>query len=116
MLTLPDVVPAQNVLALIQSLRLTPPRLILSPPTQPRRASVALIMRMKPAPELVFEGAVPEGYAGPVIPQEEFGVGLQFDDFLRLGECSVSGERAFVVRAGCNSGAVVGMKDPAPPP
>ncbi|KLT40136.1 hypothetical protein CC85DRAFT_287844 [Cutaneotrichosporon oleaginosum] len=79
-----DTVPAQNVLALIQSLRLTPPRLILSPPTQPRRASVALIIRMKPAPGLVFEGAVPNGYAGPVVPQEEFGVGMQFDDFLRL--------------------------------
>lgn len=80
-----DSAPAQNVLALIQSLRSTPPRLILSPPTQPRRASVALILRMKPAPDLVFEGNIPDGYIGPVVPAEEFGVGLPFDDFLRLG-------------------------------
>lgn len=79
-----DTVPAQNLLALIQSLRSTPPRLILSPPTQPRRASVALILRMRPAPDLVFEGNIPEGYVGPVIPTEEFGVGLPFEEFLRL--------------------------------
>lgn len=80
----PDPVPAHNVLQLIRGLRLTPPRLILSPPTQPRRASVALIMRMKPAPELVFEGHVPAGYGGPVVPAEDFGVGLPPDEFLRL--------------------------------
>ncbi|WOO80370.1 putative protein [Vanrija pseudolonga] len=79
-----EATPAQNVLALFQSLRLTPPRLILSPPSQPRRASVALILRMKPAPELVFEGHVPEGYTGPVVPADQFGVGLPYDDFLRL--------------------------------
>lgn len=80
--------PAQNVLQLIRGLRTTPPRLILSPPTQPRRASVALILRMKPAAELVFEGHIPEGYAGPVIPAEDFGVGLPPDEFLRLRELS----------------------------
>lgn len=78
--------PADNLLSLLQSLRGTPPRLILSPPTQPRRASVALILRMKPAPELVFEGNVPDNYDGPVIPADEFGIGLPFDEFLRLGE------------------------------
>lgn len=81
-----EATPAQSVLALFQSLRLTPPRLILSPPSQPRRASVALILRMKPAPELVFEGHVPEGYTGPVVPADQFGVGLPYDDFLRLGK------------------------------
>jgi len=39
---------------------------------------------MKPAPELVFEGNVPENYVGPVVPADEFGIGLPFDDFLRL--------------------------------
>lgn len=85
-LTFTDVAPAQNVLSLIQSLRSTPPRLILSPPSQPRRASVALILRMRPAPDLVFEGNEPAGYTGPVVPADEFGIGLPFDDFLRLGE------------------------------
>lgn len=85
-LTITDVAPAQNVLSLIQSLRSTPPRLILSPPSQPRRASVALILRMRPAPELVFEGNEPAGYTGPVVPADEFGIELPFDEFLRLGE------------------------------
>lgn len=41
---------------------------------------------MRPAPDLVFEGNEPAGYTGPVVPADEFGIGLPFDDFLRLGE------------------------------
>jgi hypothetical protein len=85
LLTLSESSPADNLLAMLQSLQNTPPRLILSPPTQPRRASVALILRMKPAPELVFEGNVPDNYVGPVVPADEFGIGLPFADFLHLG-------------------------------
>ncbi|KAF9535476.1 hypothetical protein CPB83DRAFT_912535 [Crepidotus variabilis] len=44
----------ENVLPLLaralQRIRLTPPRIISSPPTQPRRAAVALLIRVVPAP------------------------------------------------------------------
>ncbi|KAK1926197.1 hypothetical protein DB88DRAFT_481029 [Papiliotrema laurentii] len=76
--------PAESIHALLTSLRLTPPRLIQSPPTQPRRASVALIIRMKPSPELAFQGRVPEGWTGEVIPEEDFGIGYTIEDFFAL--------------------------------
>lgn len=70
--------------ALFRDLRLTTPRVIQSPPTQPRRASVALIVRLRPAPELVFEGREPEGYHGPIVPEAEFGLSHTLEDFFRL--------------------------------
>ena len=76
--------PSQNIHALLTSLRQTPPRLIQSPPTQPRRASVAMILRMRPAPGLVFAGKEPQGWTGEVIPEEETGLGYGIQDFLRL--------------------------------
>ncbi|ORY25179.1 hypothetical protein BCR39DRAFT_471642 [Naematelia encephala] len=87
MLTRADIPPpssATGVLCLLQSLRHTPPRCIVSPATQPRRASVALIIRMKPGPELAFEGHEPPGWTGEVIPEADFGLGLGMDDFFRL--------------------------------
>ncbi|KAK8845418.1 hypothetical protein IAR55_006131 [Kwoniella newhampshirensis] len=80
----PPGVPAVNLLTLLNDLRLSPPRVIQSPPTQPRRASVALIIRLRPAEELVFEGNEPDGYRGAVIPSSEFGLGYTLDDFFRL--------------------------------
>ncbi|WWD05899.1 hypothetical protein V865_003983 [Kwoniella europaea PYCC6329] len=78
--------PSADLLALLQDLRLSVPRVIQSPPTQPRRASVALIIRLKPAPELVFEGHEPEGYigGGELIKESDFGLGYTLDDFFRL--------------------------------
>ncbi|WWC66899.1 uncharacterized protein I206_100806 [Kwoniella pini CBS 10737] len=76
--------PSADLLALLQDMRLSVPRVIQSPPTQPRRASVALIIRLKPAPELVFEGHEQEGYTGEVIKQSDFGLGYTLDDFFRL--------------------------------
>ncbi|KAJ7071480.1 hypothetical protein C8F01DRAFT_1110696 [Mycena amicta] len=38
----------------LQRIRSTPPRIIASPPTQPRRAAVALIIRVVPPPHAVF--------------------------------------------------------------
>lgn len=75
---------AEDLLSTLQSLRHTSPRLITSPPTQPRRASVALIVRMRPAPSLVFEGYEPDGWTGEVIPKSEWGLGLNLEDFFRL--------------------------------
>ena len=72
---------------MFNSLRRTPPKLIQSPPTQPRRASVALIIRLRPSPNLVFEGHEPEGWTGPVIPQDQFGLGYGIEDFFQLGAC-----------------------------
>lgn len=69
---------------MLLSLRHTSPRLIKSPPTQQRRASVAMILRMHPAPELVFEGHEPAGYKGEVVKKEDWGLGLGLDDFFRL--------------------------------
>ncbi|OCF41715.1 hypothetical protein I317_04419 [Kwoniella heveanensis CBS 569] len=79
-----DTPPASDLLALLQDLRLSPPRVIQSPPTQPRRASVALIIRLRPAPELVFEGHEPDGYTGQVIKEADWGQGYTLDDFFRL--------------------------------
>ncbi|OCF71245.1 hypothetical protein I204_08198 [Kwoniella mangroviensis CBS 8886] len=78
--------PSADLLALLQDLRLSVPRVIQSPPTQPRRASVALIIRLKPAPELIFEGHEPEGYigGGALIKESDFGLGYTLDDFFRL--------------------------------
>ncbi|WVF66452.1 hypothetical protein IAT40_001192 [Kwoniella sp. CBS 6097] len=76
--------PASDLLALLQDLRLSPPRVIQSPPTQPRRASVALIIRLRPASELVFEGHEPEGYTGEVVKEADWGQGYTLDDFFRL--------------------------------
>ncbi|WRT63637.1 uncharacterized protein IL334_000560 [Kwoniella shivajii] len=76
--------PSSELLSLLQDLRLSVPRVIQSPPTQPRRASVALIIRLRPAPELVFEGNEPEGYIGRVISKSDFGVGYTLDDFFKL--------------------------------
>ncbi|WVQ76352.1 hypothetical protein IAR50_006017 [Cryptococcus sp. DSM 104548] len=73
-----------QLLTLLQSLRTTPTRLIQSPVTQPRRASVAIILRLKPAAELVFEGHEPEGYTGDVIARDDWGEGLEFDDYMKL--------------------------------
>ena len=74
---------------LLTSLRQTPPRLIQSPPTQPRRASVAMILRLRPAPTLVFAGREPEGYEGEVISEEDFGLGYGINDFLQLRTLSL---------------------------
>lgn len=63
--------PTPALLSALLSLRSTPPRLIQSPPTQPRRASVALIIRLKP----------PEGLD---IPEYENGVGSTIEEFFRL--------------------------------
>ncbi|KAJ7785916.1 hypothetical protein B0H16DRAFT_1488458 [Mycena metata] len=38
----------------LHRIRTTPPRIIASPPTQPRRAAVSLIIRVVPAPNAVF--------------------------------------------------------------
>ena len=54
----------------------------------PRRSlagrPVALIIRLKPAEGLVFEGNEPAGYSGEVIGKSDWGVGLGLDDFFRL--------------------------------
>lgn len=71
---------------MLLSLRQTSPRLIKSPPTQQRRASVAMIVRMRPSPELVFEGSEPEGWTGEVVKRDQWGLGLGLDDFFRLCE------------------------------
>ena len=76
--------PAHHVLAVLHSLRLTPPRLIQSPPTQPRRASVALIIRMRPSSDVVFAGHEPVGWEGEVVPDSQFGLGYGIEDFFRL--------------------------------
>jgi hypothetical protein len=81
--------PAEDLHSLLHSLRHTSPRLITSPPTQPRRASVALIIRMRPAPSLAFEGHVPEGWTGEVIPKSDWGLGLNLEDFFRLRESRI---------------------------
>ncbi|GFZ50715.1 hypothetical protein JCM24511_08473 [Saitozyma sp. JCM 24511] len=99
----PQCPPAENVLSLLHSLRQTPPRLIQSPPTQPRRASVALILRMKPAPGIVFAGHEPEGWTGEVIPHDEWGLGLGLEDFFRLSWVNhplTTPELLFIRRAG----------------
>lgn len=75
---------------MLLSLRQTSPRLIKSPPTQQRRASVAMIVRMRPAPDLVFEGSEPEGWTGDVIKRDQWGLGLGLDDFFRLREFRAS--------------------------
>lgn len=62
-----------SLLSALLSVRSTPPRIIQSPPTQPRRASVALVLRLTP----------PEGLK---IPEEEWGVGLGLDEFFKLRE------------------------------
>ena len=49
---------------------------------------MALIIRLRPADELVFAGHEPDGWAGPVIPESDFGLGLGLDDFFRLRESS----------------------------
>ena len=43
-----------------------------------------MIIRMRPAPELVFAGKEPEGWTGKVIPEEETGLGYGIQDFFRL--------------------------------
>jgi len=75
---------ADNIHSMLLSLRLTSPRLIKSPPTQMRRASVAMILRMRPSPDLVFEGHEPKGWTGGVVKREDWGLGLGLDDFFRL--------------------------------
>lgn len=77
---------ADNIHSMLLSLRHTSPRLIKSPPTQPRRASVAMILRMRPAPDLVFEGHEPAGWTGDVIKRDQWGLGLGLSDFFRLRE------------------------------
>lgn len=67
----------QALLSALLSLRSTPPRIIQSPPTQPRRASVALIIRLKP----------PEGLS---VPESQAGVGLGLEEFFRLREWATS--------------------------
>lgn len=76
--------PSTALLSLIHSLRALPTRLIQSPPTQPRRASVAIIIRLRPAEELVFEGHEPEGWTGDVVSREDWGEGLELEDFMKL--------------------------------
>lgn len=66
--------PTSSLLSALLSVRSTPPRIIQSPPTQPRRASVALVLRLRPPP-------------GLEIPEEEWGVGMGLDEFFRLREC-----------------------------
>ncbi|KAL0243942.1 hypothetical protein I308_105205 [Cryptococcus tetragattii IND107] len=80
----PTETPSTALLSLIHSLRALPTRLIQSPPTQPRRASVAIIIRLRPAEELVFEGHGPEGWTGDVISREDWGEGLELEDFMKL--------------------------------
>ncbi|KAJ9098706.1 hypothetical protein QFC21_004354 [Naganishia friedmannii] len=60
-----------SLLSALLSLRATPPRIIQSPPTQPRRASVALIIRLKPS-------------VGLEIPPQEYGTGSSIEEFFRL--------------------------------
>jgi hypothetical protein len=45
-----------------------------------------MIIRLRPAPSLVFAGREPDGYEGEVIPEEDFGLGYGINDFLRLRE------------------------------
>ncbi|KAF7367227.1 Nudix hydrolase domain-containing protein [Mycena sanguinolenta] len=52
----------------LHRIRSTPPRIIASPPTQPRRAAVSLIIRVVPAPNAVF----PPESANPVTLSEFF--------------------------------------------
>jgi hypothetical protein len=66
--------PTSSLLSALLSVLSTPPRIIQSPPTQPRRASVALVLRLRPPP-------------GLEIPKEQWGVGMGLDEFFRLREC-----------------------------
>ncbi|KAJ7919057.1 hypothetical protein B0H13DRAFT_1990197 [Mycena leptocephala] len=52
----------------LHRIRTTPPRIIASPPTQPRRAAVSLIIRVVPAPNAVF----PEESSNPVTLSQFF--------------------------------------------
>ncbi|KAJ6519451.1 hypothetical protein C8R45DRAFT_852355 [Mycena sanguinolenta] len=52
----------------LHRIRSTPPRIIASPPTQPRRAAVSLIIRVVPGPNVVF----PPEAANPVTLSEFF--------------------------------------------
>lgn len=45
-----------------------------------------MIVRMRPSPDLVFEGSEPEGWNGEVVKQDQWGLGLGLDDFFRLRE------------------------------
>lgn len=45
-----------------------------------------MIVRMRPAPDLVFEGSEPEGWTGEVVKRDQWGLGLGLDDFFRLRE------------------------------
>lgn len=67
---------SQSLQSALLSLRATPPRIIQSPPTQPRRASVALVLRLNPPP-------------GLEIPEHQFGVGFDLDTFFKLREYNI---------------------------
>jgi hypothetical protein len=47
---------------------------------------------MKPAEGLVFEGHEPEGWTGDVIPMDEWGLGLNLEDFFQLRKSTLSFE------------------------
>jgi hypothetical protein len=79
-----------SLLSALLSLRATPPRIIQSPPTQPRRASVALIIRYVHMLTQCFY-AKPFNFdcrlkppTGLNIPANESGVGLSIEEFFRL--------------------------------
>nr|ODO04406.1 hypothetical protein L204_00765 [Cryptococcus depauperatus CBS 7855] len=76
---------ASSVIKLFHALNAVPTRLIQSPPTQSRRASVAIIIRFRPATRFVFQGAEPAGYNGSAaILRDQWGEGYQLEDFMRL--------------------------------
>ncbi|KAF9015032.1 hypothetical protein BDQ17DRAFT_1340371, partial [Cyathus striatus] len=61
---IPSVVPLLS--RALQRIRSTPPRIIASPPTQPRRAAVALLIRVVPAPSAPLP---PQSTASPSLTE-----------------------------------------------
>ncbi|KAF4605528.1 hypothetical protein EYR40_004314 [Pleurotus pulmonarius] len=56
----------------LHRIRSTPPRIIASPPTQPRRAAVAIIIRVVPSPDASFPALQPGSSTAPVTLSEFF--------------------------------------------
>lgn len=44
-----------------------------------------MILRMRPSPDLVFEGHEPKGWTGDVVKCDQWGLGLGLTDFFKLG-------------------------------
>ncbi|KIM26619.1 hypothetical protein M408DRAFT_330554 [Serendipita vermifera MAFF 305830] len=70
----------------VHSVRTTPPRIIASPPTQPRRAAVALVLRVVPPPNYF----IPEQSSTPAQP-------VSIQDFFELDWVNAPGARAEIL-------------------